>query len=174
MRGITRSRGALSKTPVAEIAKMQDYFHDSSVPQPGIHDKATSPGITRSIYYSTPLHCPFHIYPLDHSLCISISIRWIKVHVWAYLSVGSRSMYRRIYPLDRFRSYLSHSSSSIVVVRVVVLYCGCASSSHRERGICESDLTVHQCRARWIAEHQCHRSCGEWRPSLRAALNFPV
>jgi hypothetical protein len=44
VRGLTRSKGALSKTPVAEIAKIHEYFHEVSVPQPGIHDKATNPG----------------------------------------------------------------------------------------------------------------------------------
>ena len=48
MRGLTRSKGSLAKTPVEEIAKMQDYFHDASVPQPGIHDKATNPGTSNT------------------------------------------------------------------------------------------------------------------------------
>jgi hypothetical protein len=45
VRGLTRSKGALAKTTIAEIAKIHEYFHDASVPQPGIHDKATNPGM---------------------------------------------------------------------------------------------------------------------------------
>jgi hypothetical protein len=51
VRGLTRSKDSLAKKDASggdRLAKMQDYFHDASVPQPGIHDKATNPGTSNT------------------------------------------------------------------------------------------------------------------------------
>jgi hypothetical protein len=43
IRGVTRSKGVLCKTPVAVIAAIQDYYHEESSANPGKHDKARNP-----------------------------------------------------------------------------------------------------------------------------------